>query len=162
VVALELDIKVDLRKVIMMLAIHELGETVIGDITPWDENIPEADKRQSEIIAVKEIFVDSGITGGNEIYDLFEEFETNATAEAKFCRQIDKLEACFQVKLYDKQGFAKHTGRNSNPKLQERLQYLIAKGDDTLGKAWVDNEIELGLYSDKILELAKFLKNHEL
>ena len=42
----EFDYDVDIQKVILMLALHEIGETIIGDITPDD--MPSKDKQKLE------------------------------------------------------------------------------------------------------------------
>ena len=77
----EFDYKdVDLQKACMMLAIHELGEAVIGDLTEWD--IKKSDKVQIERDGVVEILKDLCIK--EEILALYDEFEARETPVAKF------------------------------------------------------------------------------
>ena len=45
---------IDIMKVVLMLAVHELGETVIGDLTMFQISKEEKEKLEHE--AVKEIF----------------------------------------------------------------------------------------------------------
>jgi putative hydrolase of HD superfamily len=160
-VASELGIKINLEKVIMMLAIHELGEAIIGDITLWD-NMSGAEKRRREAKAVKDILTGGGLSVGDEIYELFKEFEDNTTPEAKFCKQIDKLEADLQIKIYDQQGYADYDKINKNAELEKLRQHYRATGNKTMSKAWVSHDIEQEYFDGEILELVKFLKNHEL
>lgn len=54
---------IDIMKVILMLAVHELGETVIGDLTQFD--ISKEEKEIIENEAVSKIL--SGILDGKEI-----------------------------------------------------------------------------------------------
>ena len=89
----------DENKVLKMCLIHDLGESLIGDITPVD-GVSQADKSKMEYEAIKKI---------SEIWDidvnLWKEFEDNQTAEAIFVNDIDKLDLLLQaVKYKDKLG----------------------------------------------------------
>jgi putative hydrolase of HD superfamily len=154
----EYKIDLDLAKVVLMLAVNELGETITGDITPWD-GATKAEKSKLEIKAVEKVL--SKLALGDEVRKLYLEFEQGKTKEAKFCGQIDKLEACLQVKLYDEAGFTDYAAPQKG-KLEERRKYLWDKGDRTLGKAWINNELELGFYEGEFLELAKYARDHKL
>ena len=48
----EFETNLDINKVVKMLVIHELGEVVIGDITPFDNITPE-EKMEKEHEAIK-------------------------------------------------------------------------------------------------------------
>ena len=91
---------VDIMKVIFMLAVHELGETVIGDLTQFQISREEKEKIEHE--AVNKIL--SGLIDGDKIKDLFLEFDSYSTKEAIFAYQCDKLECDLQSKLYDEEG----------------------------------------------------------
>ena len=91
---------IDLLKVIFMLAIHELGETVIGDLTQFQ--VSKSEKEQMEHEAVHKIL--KGLLDCNQIESLFLEFDAHATKEAIFAYQCDKLECDLQSKLYDEEG----------------------------------------------------------
>lgn len=88
---------IDIMKVIYMLAIHELGETIIGDLTQFQISKEEKEKKEHE--AVHSIL--SSLIDGDKIEELFLEFDSHATAEALFAYQCDKLECDLQCKLYD-------------------------------------------------------------
>lgn len=100
----EFDYDIDIEKVILMLALHEIGETIIGDITPFD--MPREKKSELEKEAVKELC--KMIPNGQFILDLYEEFEAGETKEAKFARLIDKAECDLQAKLYVQEGCYDH------------------------------------------------------
>ncbi len=78
---------VDIMKVIFMLAVHELGETVIGDLTQFQ--ISKDEKEKLEHQAVNKIL--SGLLDGNQIEQLFLEFDAHNTKESIFAYQCDKL-----------------------------------------------------------------------
>ncbi len=90
---------IDLTKVIFMLAIHELGEIVIGDLTQFQ--ITRDDKVKLERKAVHDIL--GSLVDGEYIEELFLEFDERKTEEAKFAYQCDKLECDLQCKLYDQE-----------------------------------------------------------
>ena len=79
---------VDIMKVIYMLAVHELGETVIGDLTQFQISKEEKEKMEHE--AVHRIL--NGLLDGNQIEELFLEFDEHNTKESMFAYQCDKLE----------------------------------------------------------------------
>ena len=58
---------IDMQKVIFMLAIHELGETVIGDLTQFQ--ISREEKERIEHEAVHKIL--SGLIDGEQIERIF-------------------------------------------------------------------------------------------
>ena len=71
---------IDIMKVIYMLAIHELGETIIGELTQFQISKEEKEKMEHE--AVHSIL--SSLIDVDKIDDLFLEFDSHATAEALF------------------------------------------------------------------------------
>ena len=113
---------VDIMKVIFMLAIHELGETIIGDLTQFQ--ISEEEKERLEHEAVSKIL--SGLLDGEQIEKLFLEFDAHETKEAMFAYQCDKLECDLQSKLYDEEGCVDLNNQEGNeikenPKVRELL-----------------------------------------
>ena len=156
--ASEYKIDVDLRKVVMMLAVHELGETIVGDITPMD-GVSKSKKHQMEVDAVQKVL--SNLSNSGEIQDLFMEFERNETKEARFCRQIDKLEACLQALIYDKEGYTDFT-RARTGQISEIQLGQIQQGYTTLGKAWTNKDIEWGIYDGEFLKFAKYIRDNKI
>jgi putative hydrolases of HD superfamily len=73
--------KIDLGKVLIMLAIHDIGETVVGDIITFKKT--EKDE-ELESITAKKILPEN-------IIPYFIEFEEGKTLEAKFAMSVDKL-----------------------------------------------------------------------
>ncbi len=116
---------VDIKKVIFMLAIHELGETVIGDLTQFQ--ISTEKKEKSEHEAVHKILGD--LLDGNQIEELFLEFDSHNTPEAMFDYQCDKLECDLQSKLYDEEGCVDLNKQDGNNIMENvRVQELLKTG----------------------------------
>ncbi len=97
----EFNLGIDLNKVIKMLVIHELGEVLIPDITPFDGITPE-EKKQIEHEAFKEVL--GSLVKADELYALFAEFDDHKSVEAKVAYYCDKLEADIQAKVYQDMG----------------------------------------------------------
>ncbi len=97
----EFNLGIDLNKVIKMLVIHELGEVLIPDITPFD-GITKEEKKQVEHVAFKEVL--GSLIKADELYALFAEFDAEKTVEAKVAHYCDKLEADIQAKVYQDMG----------------------------------------------------------
>ncbi len=113
---------VDIMKVIYMLAIHELGETIIGDLTHFQISKEEKEKIEHE--AVHKILSD--LLDGKRIEALFLEFDALKTKEAMFAYQCDKLECDLQCKLYDEEGCVDlNKQENNDPKENARVQELL-------------------------------------
>jgi len=92
--------ELDMTKVIKMSLIHELGEVDGGDITPFD-GIDKKEKHVREEEGIRKMF--SNFPEGKEYLELWLEFEENRSPEAKFVKQIDKLEMAMQAAVYAKQ-----------------------------------------------------------
>lgn len=94
-----LDQKVDLARLLKMIIIHDLVEAEAGDVSVLDQiRNPEIRKikQQNEEQAILKIRQMLATSNGQEIYDLFYEFEEKKTFEAKVANAIDKLEVQLQ------------------------------------------------------------------
>ena len=87
----------DVLKCLKMAIIHELGEVYAGDITPYD-HISKEDKHAMERDAIKKLL--GSIDQDNDFLEIWEEFEKAETEEAKFIKNIDKLEFLLQACAY--------------------------------------------------------------
>ena len=118
--------EIDLMKVIFMLAVHELGETVIGDLTQFQIGREEKEKLEHE--AVHQVLTD--LLDGDQFEALFLEFDARETKEALFAYQCDKLECDLQSKLYDEEGCVNLQDQDGNDTMQdERVQKLLKEGN---------------------------------
>lgn len=129
----EFEYDINIEKVIFMLAIHEIGETVIGDLTQFQ--ISKQEKRKIENEAVHNILKD--LINGKQIEELYVEFEAHETKESIFAYQCDKLECDLQCKLYDEENCVDLNNQTSNISLEdERVQKLMKSGE-SWGTMWL-------------------------
>ncbi len=91
-------------KILKLAVFHELGEIYAGDITPRHKINPD-EKQRRETEAVKKVFKKT--RGGNKYFLLWQEYEKQKTPEAKFVKEMDKLEMALQASLYGKMGYKK-------------------------------------------------------
>ena len=153
-VEMEYGYSIDMNKLLKMLLIHETGEILIGDLTEWD--IPKDRKRKIERDAVSQVC--SELSGGNEIVDLFDEFEKDSTLVSEYANLIDKLEYDLQVKLYEMNGQYDYENIPSNEVTNsDRVRSIM---ENSNGVFDVHYEYDKNKYSKipcmrKILEQAK-------
>lgn len=86
----------DFNRVIKLCLCHDLGESVIGDITPSDPRYEN--KKQIEQQAIEDIAKTSEF---EELKELFAEYEANQTPEAKLANDLDKLDMYVQSLDYE-------------------------------------------------------------
>lgn len=87
----------DVLKLIKMCALHDLPEAMVGDITPHDKVSP-SDKHDRESAAMPEIVCN--LPEGHHFLELWTEYETGTSAEARMAHQIDRLEMALQASEY--------------------------------------------------------------
>ena len=93
------NIKID--KILKLLAIHEIGETLIGDITPFD-GITKEEKQEMEHQAM--IDAVGNLTDRETLIAMLFDFDALLSNEAKFAYFCDKIEADLQSKIYQDSG----------------------------------------------------------
>jgi len=93
--------ELDAHKVLRLAILHDVGEAYAGDITPHD-GVPREEKERLEHQAVVSIF--GKYAGGTGLIALWEEYAAQTTAEARFVKEIDRLELSFQADIYERQG----------------------------------------------------------
>ncbi len=98
--------RIERDKCIKMCLIHDMAESLVGDITPVD-GVPRNEKHAREG-ATMDYFaarVLSGIEGGargKEFRAIWDEYEKSETLESKFVHDIDKMELLCQMVEYEK------------------------------------------------------------
>jgi putative hydrolase of HD superfamily len=93
----------DTYKVMRMALLHDFGEIYAGDITPAD-GVRREKKRELEQQAVQRVL--GKLPDGAAYIALWEEYERGDTPEARFVRQIDRLEMVLQASVYEHQNLA--------------------------------------------------------
>lgn len=92
---------INILKVLEILLMHEIGETIIGDISMIEEDYQEKKKREKD--AVRKQLECLGEELANYYFTLWQEFEEQKTKEATFAYFIDKLDAVLKSKQYDEE-----------------------------------------------------------
>jgi putative hydrolases of HD superfamily len=91
------DAEVDRDRCVAMALVHDLAESIVGDITPYDGIAPE-EKQRREREAMARL---SELADRPEILALWEEYDAGATPEARFVKELDKLETVVQAAEYE-------------------------------------------------------------
>lgn len=121
----------DITKCMKLSIVHELGEIYAGDYTPCD-NITIEKKHELEKKAINRLL--DSINFENDFLELWEEYEKQGTEEAKFVKQLDKLECIMQASCYGLDiSYMKTSQDNITlPYLKDILEELIqlTKGND--------------------------------
>lgn len=89
------DEQVDLLKVIKMVLIHDIVEIDAGDIFIYDTTKSHTNTEE-ELKAARRIFGLLPADQSQQLIDLWVEFETGASPEARFAKALDKLEPLLQ------------------------------------------------------------------
>jgi putative hydrolase of HD superfamily len=93
----------DTAKIMRLALLHDFGEIDTGDMTPKDQ-IPRTEKVRRERACVVRIL--RQLPGGDKYVALWEEYEEGHSAEARFVRQVEKLEMALQASVYEHQKLA--------------------------------------------------------
>lgn len=129
--------KVDTARLLKMIIIHDLVEAEARDISALDVlRNPEIKikKAEDEKRAIENLRTTLIETNGNEIYDLFYEFEQKETYESKVANALDKLEVQLQHN---------HADFSSWEKIEYEMSFMMGKHvvfDETLVE--LKNQIE--------------------
>lgn len=83
--------KIDLAKTMKMLLIHDIIEIDAGDTYAYDSEA-NISKRERELAAADRIFNLLPTDQAAELRALWDEFEENVTAEARFASTLDRLQ----------------------------------------------------------------------
>ena len=155
---LEYGYDIDIQKVILMLAIHELGETVIGDLTQFQISKKEKEKIEHE--AVNKIL--GNLINSKKIEELFLEFDAHETKEALFAYQCDKLECDLQCKLYDQENCVDLNDQSANKTFNdERVQKLL-KGGNSWSSMWLKFGQDSYPYDQNFLAVSNYAIENDL
>lgn len=97
----ELDKKVDILKVFKMLVVHDLAESITGDIPAFENSNRQKNKHKNEEKIFKKLVNKIPKKKANEVTSLWEEFEARKTPESLFANSLDKIEVVMQHNLAD-------------------------------------------------------------
>ncbi|GFP75235.1 HD domain-containing protein [Clostridium fungisolvens] len=141
---------IDIEKLLKMTIIHDLVEAEVGDVPTFDtmnNELKKNMKHKSEIMAIEKIRDMLGNTLGNDIYDLWMEFEEKETYEAKVANGLDKLEAQIQhneadlstwIDIEFKMCYMLDKHVEFEPALMELKKLVLEQAEQKLMKADID------------------------
>lgn len=150
--------KLDLNKVIYMLAIHELEEIEIGDLTFLETTHEDKlinGRKATEIIL--EDFI-----GKQEILNILDEYNERKTEEAIFAYHCDKLECDIQIKLYDQEECFDLNHQTNNPIINIPSVKKVLDCENSISNAWI--EFDRNKYEDDpiFIDIINWLKNNKI
>lgn len=98
--------RLDLPRCMKMCLIHDMAESLVGDITPVDGvPKPEKSRREAETVSFLSTSLLGNVYGGvpgRELAEIWQEYEDSRTLEAKFVHDVDKMELLLQMFEYEK------------------------------------------------------------
>ncbi len=103
VIAEEYRQDLDSQKAMKLGLFYDLGEIYAGDTTP-DDGLNLKDQFTKEHCAVEKVF--SHLPNPQKYIDIWLEIEQEKTPEAKFVKQVDRLEMALQANLYERMNYS--------------------------------------------------------
>lgn len=82
---------------------HDMAESLVGDITPYDTSCDKTEKHRRELEAMKyirDLVSRFNPKAGQLMYDLWCEYEYQTSPEANFVKDVDKFELISQCSEY--------------------------------------------------------------
>ncbi|KAI0128150.1 HD domain-containing protein [Hypoxylon sp. NC0597] len=137
--------KLDLNKCMKMCLIHDMAESIVGDITPVD-GVPKPEKSRREAETMD--YISKNLLGkvygglaGEEIRAIWQEYEDSKTLDSLFVHDIDKMELLLQMVEYEKRvdkrldlgEFAYVATRVVLPETQEWAKEILKERDEFWG-----------------------------
>lgn len=147
----------DLKKVLMMLALHETEEIIIGDITLFQ--ISKEDKEALGHKAVEEVL--QPLANKEALRKLILEFDERKTPEAKFAFFCDKLECDLQSTVYDQENSVDLSNQEGNISFNSKdVQKLLNEGK-SFSEMWLLFSQGRYNYDDNFMAVSNYaLKNN--
>jgi len=158
----EYEYDIDISKVIMMLAIHELEEIIIKDQTAWDIS-----KEEKNIIghkAIEDILKNLNLK--ETFKNLILEFDEKTTKESIFAYMCDKLECDIQSKIYEEEN--KECVDLSIESQKENKSYFDERVIDLLSKkiTWSEMWLKFGRinnnYDENFNEISSYVQKNKI
>ena len=154
----EYNYDIDIEKVIMMIALHELEEILIGDLT-----IFQITKEEKEKIGHKAVDnVLSCLSDKDKLKEYIIEFDERKTKEALFAHFCDKLECELQSKLYDEEHCVDLNNQESNKTYYDEMVQKLLKEGLSFGEMWITYWREKHNYDDNFTEVSDYALNNRI
>ena len=96
--------KYDTQKILKMILLHDLAESITGDFTP--EQKPKDAKVILENKTMENIMSHLPEKLQKQYLDIWDEYQKNNSKEASLVHQVDKLEMALQAKIYSEKKYS--------------------------------------------------------
>ncbi|CEP22144.1 unnamed protein product [Cyberlindnera jadinii] len=99
------DPKVDTNKCVKIALIHDIAESLVGDITPFDV-VDKNEKHRRELATIEylsQLIGNYDPSTGDEILQFWLDYEEIRTLEARYVKDIDKFEMLLQSFEYERE-----------------------------------------------------------
>ena len=154
----EFNYKLDLTKVLAMLAVHEMEEIKIGDLTFFEVTKQEKlDLGHSAIESILKI-----LSKGDAIKKLIYEFDERKSPEARFAYFCDKLEADLQCKLYDEMKCVDLTDPSNEKARNIESVKKVLEEEKTWSGAWLKFSQKMYNYDENFLSVSEYAKDNKI
>lgn len=149
---------IDIMKVVFMIAIHELWEAVIWDLTQFEISKEEKEKMEHE--AVHNIL--KGLIDGDEIEKIFLEFDAHETKESLFAYHCDKLECDLQCKLYDEETCVEVDIEKHRNRIHDDVVRKLLEEGKSLWEMWLTFGQRNYHYDENFMAVSNYALNHKI
>lgn len=117
------------EKALKMALIHDLGEVEAGDIphraVDVENEVTEEEKEEIETKAVEQL----SKALGEELFDLWKEYEERETKEAQFVKDMDLIDMCLTALKYEKENRYDPQEKNENFQEYDNLDEFFATSE---------------------------------
>lgn len=155
----QFNLGLDIEKIVYMLAFHELGEIVVGDLTILD-HVSKAEKHRREAEAVAKIL--EPMMDKERIFEVFNEFEAKETKEAIFAGMVDHFECNLQVKYYDEMNLSNIKTHNLGEEAKQILQDPEFSECKSLSELWIKYHRNHDNYDELFQAFSDYLAKHDV
>lgn len=149
---------VDIKKVLSMLALHELEEVAIGDLTQFE--IDSTSKQIKGHLAIKQLL--KNLAQCDNLESLILEFDERKTPEAQFAYQCDKLECDLQSKIYDEEHCVDLGNQGSNPVASNPSVKALLESGMSWSEMWLTFGQQQYNYDKNFLAVSNYAKNNPI
>lgn len=149
---------IDILKVIMMLAVHEVEEIAIGDLTQF-----QISKEEKELLghqAIEKILV--GLFDGEQIRKLILEFDAKETKEARFAFYCDKFECDLQCKIYDEENCVDLKQQQNNKIMNNKIVKELLDSGMSWSEMWLKYDQKMYNYDEPFTEVSNYVLTHKI
>eukprot|EP01060_Flectonema_neradi_P008488 TRINITY_DN16068_c0_g1_i1.p1 TRINITY_DN16068_c0_g1~~TRINITY_DN16068_c0_g1_i1.p1 ORF type:complete len:226 (+),score=39.23 TRINITY_DN16068_c0_g1_i1:78-755(+) len=131
------DKELNTDRLIKVSLVHDIAESVIGDISPKqmrERGLTKEAKSQMEKQAMQDIANTLGGDTGAELLSLWNEYEDSNTKEGLWVKDIDRLEMCIQAFEYERNQGVDLSGFYTSIVGRLKDPWLISLGEELMSR----------------------------